>query len=87
MGATTAPEHDMDAGPADKAAAERTCALTREPLTPETGLRFVAGPDGSIVPDVGRRLPGRGVWLSCIAVRWLPRPPGRGPSNAASSAR
>ena len=65
MGATTAPERDMDAGPADKAAAERTCALTREPLTPETGLRFVAGPDGSIVPDVGRRLPGRGVWLSC----------------------
>jgi uncharacterized protein len=65
MGATAAPEHDMDAGPADKAAAERTCALTREPLTPESGLRFVAGPDGTIVPDVARRLPGRGVWLSC----------------------
>jgi predicted RNA-binding protein YlxR (DUF448 family) len=65
MGADAAPEHDMDAGPADKAAAERTCALTRQPLTPEDGLRFVAGPDGQIVPDVGRRLPGRGVWLSC----------------------
>ena len=36
MGATAAPERDMDAGPADKAAAERTCALTRESLTPET---------------------------------------------------
>jgi len=57
-------ERDTDAGAADKADAERTCALTREPLTPETGLRFVAGPDGTIVPDVGRRLPGRGVWLT-----------------------
>jgi predicted RNA-binding protein YlxR (DUF448 family) len=59
-----AQERDTDAGAADKADAERTCALTREPLTPETGLRFVAGPDGTIVPDVGRRLPGRGVWLT-----------------------
>jgi predicted RNA-binding protein YlxR (DUF448 family) len=57
-------ERDTDAGAADKADAERTCALTRESLTPETGLRFVAGPDGTIVPDVGRRLPGRGVWLT-----------------------
>jgi len=55
---------DTNAGAADKAAAERTCALTREPLTPEEGLRFVAGPDGGIVPDLGRRLPGRGVWLT-----------------------
>lgn len=58
-------ERDMDAGVADKAATERTCALTRQPLTPDDGLRFVAGPDGHIVPDVGRRLPGRGVWLTC----------------------
>jgi predicted RNA-binding protein YlxR (DUF448 family) len=57
-------ERDTEAGAADEAVAERTCALTREPLTPEDGLRFVAGPDGTIVPDVGRRLPGRGVWLT-----------------------
>ncbi len=65
MGATAAPERDTDAGPADKAAAERTCALTRQPLTPEDGLRFVAAPDGTISPDLARRLPGRGVWLTC----------------------
>ncbi len=65
MGATAAPERDTDAGPADKAAAERTCALTRQPLTPEDGVRFVAGPDGAIAPDLARRLPGRGVWLTC----------------------
>ena len=57
-------ERDTEADAADKADAERTCALTRESLTPEDGLRFVAGPDGTIVPDVGRRLPGRGVWLT-----------------------
>lgn len=27
-------------------------------------LRFVAGPDGTVVPDLAGRLPGRGIWLS-----------------------
>lgn len=27
-------------------------------------LRFVVGPDNSIVPDITGRLPGRGIWLS-----------------------
>jgi len=27
-------------------------------------VRFVVGPDGSIVPDVDNRLPGKGLWLS-----------------------
>ena len=27
-------------------------------------IRFVVGPDGSIVPDLEERLPGRGLWLS-----------------------
>jgi predicted RNA-binding protein YlxR (DUF448 family) len=26
-------------------------------------LRFVVGPDNRIVPDVGRKLPGRGLWI------------------------
>ena len=30
-------------------------------------LRFVVGPDRSIVPDLGARLPGRGYWLSARA--------------------
>jgi predicted RNA-binding protein YlxR (DUF448 family) len=34
-------------------------------LDPEELIRFVFAPDGTIVPDVGRRLPGRGVWISC----------------------
>jgi predicted RNA-binding protein YlxR (DUF448 family) len=26
-------------------------------------IRFVAGPDGAVVPDIGRKLPGRGLWV------------------------
>lgn len=26
-------------------------------------IRFVAGPDGSVVPDLARKLPGRGIWV------------------------
>lgn len=27
-------------------------------------VRFVAGPDGTVVPDVARKLPGRGIWVA-----------------------
>lgn len=27
-------------------------------------IRFVAGPDGTVVPDVARKLPGRGLWVA-----------------------
>ena len=27
-------------------------------------IRFVAGPDGAIIPDLGRKLPGRGLWVA-----------------------
>ena len=26
-------------------------------------IRFVAGPDGAVAPDLGRKLPGRGMWV------------------------
>ena len=41
----------------------RLCAVTRARKPPEELVRFVAGPDGVIVPDLARRLPGRGVWV------------------------
>lgn len=43
---------------------ERMCAVTRARLAPEDLIRFVRAPDGSIVPDLGCRLPGRGVWVT-----------------------
>lgn len=41
----------------------RTCIATGEEGAPERMIRFVVGPDGEIVPDLARRLPGRGMWL------------------------
>jgi predicted RNA-binding protein YlxR (DUF448 family) len=39
---------------------ERMCIATRESLPADRMIRFVAGPDGSVVPDLKRALPGRG---------------------------
>jgi len=41
----------------------RRCIVTRAEKPPQELIRFVAGPDGALVPDLGRRLPGRGVWV------------------------
>lgn len=41
----------------------RLCAATRAARDPDELIRFVADPDGRLVPDVARRLPGRGVWV------------------------
>ncbi len=41
----------------------RTCIVTGEQLAPERMIRFVVGPEGDVVPDLARRLPGRGLWL------------------------
>ena len=41
----------------------RQCAVSRAHKPPEELIRFVAGPDGAIAPDLARRLPGRGVWV------------------------
>src|SRR5260221_13023036 len=43
---------------------ERLCIATREVRPVGELMRFVAGPDGSVVPDLKRRLPGRGVWIT-----------------------
>ncbi len=42
----------------------RMCIVTRESGSLETLIRFVAAPDGSIVPDLKRQLPGRGCWVT-----------------------
>ncbi|MEM8744336.1 MAG: RNA-binding protein [Pseudomonadota bacterium] len=46
-------------------APERQCAVTRLRREPEDLLRFAAGPDGLVVPDLKASLPGRGVWITC----------------------
>ena len=47
---------------------ERTCIVTRRAGEPEGLLRFVAGPDMSVVPDLKRKLPGRGCWVTADRV-------------------
>ena len=42
---------------------DRTCIVTREARQPDQLIRFVAGPDGTVVPDLKRKLPGRGCWV------------------------
>ncbi|MFD0917421.1 RNA-binding protein [Pseudahrensia aquimaris] len=44
--------------------AERTCIVTRSVREPGELIRFVAGPDGMVVPDLKNNLPGRGVWVT-----------------------
>ncbi len=46
----------------DAAGPERTCIVTGTKDVPEAMLRFALSPDGSVVPDIRRKLPGRGVW-------------------------
>jgi uncharacterized protein len=47
----------------DMAARERRCIVTGEILPDERRIRFVADPEGRIVPDIEGRLPGRGMWV------------------------
>ncbi|MGN6548549.1 MAG: RNA-binding protein [Pararhizobium sp.] len=43
---------------------DRTCIVTRLSGSPDDLIRFVAAPDGTVVPDLKRRLPGRGCWVT-----------------------
>jgi len=57
---TTAGDRQSEAG----SDSLRLCAVSRVQRPPEELIRFVLAPDGSIVPDLARRLPGRGVWVA-----------------------
>jgi uncharacterized protein len=48
------------------------CIVTRSRGEPDDLVRFVCGPDGTVVPDIRCELPGRGVWVR-RARRWSPR--------------
>lgn len=45
----------------------RLCIVSRVQKAPGEMLRFVADPEGRIVPDLKRRLPGRGVWVDATS--------------------
>ncbi len=43
---------------------ERRCIVTGEIMPDSRLIRFVAAPDGQVVPDVAAKLPGRGLWVT-----------------------
>lgn len=43
---------------------ERRCIVTGEIMPDSRLVRFVAAPDGQVVPDVAAKLPGRGLWVT-----------------------
>jgi uncharacterized protein len=59
----TGQDRREQAAPLAGAGPERTCVVTRKTRAPEQLIRFVLGPDHSVVPDLKRKLPGRGVWV------------------------
>lgn len=42
----------------------RRCVVSGRTGPRESFLRFVAGPEGTLVPDIEGKLPGRGLWLT-----------------------
>jgi len=63
-------EQETQAKPAPTAATlaqaerERRDIVTGEVMDEARLIRFVAGPDGVVVPDLARKLPGRGLWVA-----------------------
>jgi uncharacterized protein len=56
---------DLDNGPrTDRSATMRMCAVTREVRPIDELIRFVVSPQGEVIPDLKRKLPGRGLWVS-----------------------
>ncbi len=56
---------DLDNGPrTDRSATVRMCAVTRQVRPIDELIRFVVSPQGEVVPDLKRKLPGRGLWVS-----------------------
>ena len=54
----------LDAGPRRSAVRERLCVATRTVRPLSELIRFVAAPDGRVVADLKRTLPGRGAWVT-----------------------
>jgi predicted RNA-binding protein YlxR (DUF448 family) len=46
------------------ASRERKDVVSGQVMAEARLIRFVAGPDGFVVPDLARKLPGRGIWVA-----------------------
>ena len=58
-------DQELDNGPrTEKSAPLRLCAVSRKVKPVGELIRFVVSPQGEVVPDLKRKLPGRGLWVS-----------------------
>jgi uncharacterized protein len=56
---------DLDNGPrTDRSATMRMCAVTRQVRPIDELIRFVVSPQGEVMADLKRKLPGRGLWVA-----------------------
>ena len=56
---------DLDNGPrTDRSATMRMCAVMRQVRPIDELMRFVVSPQGEVIADLKRKLPGRGLWIS-----------------------
>jgi predicted RNA-binding protein YlxR (DUF448 family) len=56
---------DLDNGPrTDRSATMRMCAVTRQVRPIDELIRFVVSPQGEVMADLKRKLPGRGLWIA-----------------------
>jgi predicted RNA-binding protein YlxR (DUF448 family) len=56
---------DLDNGPrTDRSATMRMCAVTRQVQPIDELIRFVVSPQGEVMADLKRKLPGRGLWVA-----------------------
>lgn len=61
---------ELDNGPrTGKSATMRMCAVSRQVRPVEELIRFVLSPQGEVVPDLKRKLPGRGLWITASRAR------------------
>ncbi|TCU70333.1 hypothetical protein EDE08_107147 [Bradyrhizobium sp. R2.2-H] len=58
-------DSELDHGPrTERSATMRMCAVSREVRPIDELVRFVVSPQGEVVPDLKRKLPGRGMWIT-----------------------
>src|SRR5689334_758893 len=61
---------ELDNGPrTDRSATMRMCAVSCEQRPVDELIRFVLSPQGEVVPDLKRKLPGRGLWITASRAR------------------
>lgn len=60
-------ENGADDGFEEESGSRRRCVATGVVAEKDAMIRFVASPDGEVVPDLEERLPGRGMWLTAGA--------------------